>query len=154
MTQRRITTTLGINQATIGFDHLFNQLENLSSNSQSQGYPPYNIVQVGDDNFTISLAVAGFSMNDIDITTEQNNLTVEGKSPKGDENVNYVHKGIAGRNFCKQFTLAEHVTVVGATLDLGMLSIRLLRVVPEYHQAKKITIESSHPSVSGIAVDK
>ena len=131
-----------IHRATIGFDRLFNELDRQFANSQSQGYPPYNIAQIDDDEYMISVAVAGFGMDNLDITHEKNILTIEGTSPKGDENVNYLHKGIAGRNFRREFTLADHVEVEGATLELGMLNVHLKRHVPEELQPKKIAISA------------
>jgi molecular chaperone IbpA len=88
----------------------------------------------------ISLAVAGFGMDNLSIEQEKNILTIEGTTPKGDEDVNYLHKGIAGRNFRREFTLADHVEVVDASLQLGMLNIHLKREVPEELQPKKIKI--------------
>jgi molecular chaperone IbpA len=138
-------TTLDLpsfNRATIGFDRIFNELERQFANSASTGYPPYNIAQVTDDEYVISLAVAGFGMEQLDITHEHDVLSVEGTAPKCDEDTNYLHKGIAGRNFRRQFTLADHVKVVRAELDLGMLNIYLQREVPEELQPKKIEIQS------------
>ena len=138
-------TTLDLpsfNRATIGFDRIFNELERQFANSASTGYPPYNIAQVTDDEYVISLAVAGFGMEHLDITHEHDVLSVEGTAIEGDEEVNYLHKGIAGRNFRRQFTLADHVKVIRAELDLGMLNIYLQREVPEELQPKKIEIES------------
>jgi len=136
-------TTLDLPQlhrATIGFDRLFNELDRQFANSPSQGYPPYNIAQINDDEYMITLAVAGFGMDNLEITQEKNILTIEGTSPKGDEEVNYLHKGIAGRNFRREFTLADHVEVENASLELGMLNIHLKREVPEELQPKKIEI--------------
>jgi len=136
-------TTLDLPQlhrATIGFDRLFSELDRQFANSQSNGYPPYNIAQVDEDEYMISLAVAGFGMDNLEITKDKNILRVEGTSPKGDENVNYLHKGIGGRNFRREFTLADHVEVVSAGLDLGMLNVHLKREVPEELQPKKIEI--------------
>jgi len=138
-------TTLDLpsfHRATIGFDRMFNELERQFANSQSQGYPPYNIVQISEYDYMISIAVAGFGMDNLDIVHEKNILRVEGTSPKGDENVNYLHKGIGGRNFRREFTLADHVEVEGATLELGMLNIHLKREVPEALQPKKIDIHA------------
>jgi molecular chaperone IbpA len=132
-----------LHRATIGFDRLFDEMERKFANSpNSNGYPPYNIAQINEDEYMISLAVAGFGMDNLDITKDKNILTIEGTSPKGDENVNYLHKGIAGRNFRREFTLADHVEVEGATLDLGMLNIHLRREVPEELQPKKIAINA------------
>jgi molecular chaperone IbpA len=129
-----------IHRATIGFDRLFNELDRQFANSASQGYPPYNIAQINEDEYMISLAVAGFGMDNLDITKDKNILRIEGTSPKGDEHVNYLHKGIGGRNFRREFTLADHVEVVSAGLELGMLNIHLKREVPEELQPKKIAI--------------
>jgi molecular chaperone IbpA len=129
-----------LHRATIGFDRLFEQLDREFANSKSQGYPPYNIAQINDDEFMITLAVAGFGMDNLEITKDKNILTVEGTSPKGGENVNYLHKGIANRNFRREFTLADHVEVESAGLELGMLNIHLKREVPEELQPKKIAI--------------
>ena len=131
-----------LHRATIGFDRLFNEMETRFANSASQGYPPYNIVQINDDEYMISLAVAGFGMDNLDITHEKNILTIEGTSPKGDEEVNYLHKGIGGRNFRREFALADHVEVVDANLSLGMLNVRLKREVPAELQPKKIEIKT------------
>ena len=129
-------------RATIGFDRLFNDLERQFANSPNgNGYPPYNIVQINDDEYMISLAVAGFGMDNLDITKDGKILRIEGTAPKGDENVSYLHKGIGGRNFRREFTLADHVEVANAGLELGMLNIHLVREVPEELQPKKIAIE-------------
>jgi len=136
-------TTLDLpsfHRATVGFDRLFNEIERQFANSASGGYPPYNIVQVNDDEYVISVAVAGFGMDNLEITKDKNVLRIEGISPKGDETVTYLHKGIGGRNFRREFTLADHVEVEGATLELGMLNIHLKRYVPEELQPKKIAI--------------
>jgi molecular chaperone IbpA len=128
-------------RATIGFDRLFEQMDRRFANSPNgNGYPPYNIAQVNDDEFMISLAVAGFGMDNLNITKEGDQLKVEGTAPKGDEEVNYLHKGIGGRNFSREFTLADHVEVESAGLELGMLNIHLKRNVPDELQPKKIKI--------------
>ena len=129
-----------LHRATIGFDRLFDQMEARFANSQTQGYPPYNIAQINEDEFMITLAVAGFGMDNLDITKDGNILRVEGTSPKGGENVNYLHKGIGERNFRREFTLADHVEVESAGLEHGMLNIYLKREVPEELQPKRINI--------------
>lgn len=145
----RIDTTVfppHLTRATIGFDRLFNDLERQFANSPNgNGYPPYNIAQINDDEYIISLAVAGFGMDNLDITKDGKILRIEGTAPKGDEDVNYLHKGIGGRNFRREFTLADHVEVQGATLELGMLNVHLVRVVPEALQPKRIAISSPDP---------
>jgi molecular chaperone IbpA len=131
-------------RATIGFDRLFNELERGFANSPNgNGYPPYNIAQINEDEFMISLAVAGFGMDNLSIEKDKNILKIEGTAPKGDEDVNYLHKGIGGRNFRREFTLAEHVEVENATLELGMLNVHLVREVPEALKPKTIKINDS-----------
>ena len=130
-------------RATIGFDRLFNELNQQFANSKSQGYPPYNIAQINDDEYMISIAVAGFGMDNLEITKDKDILVIEGITPPGDEEVNYLHKGIGGRNFRREFTLADHVEVENASLELGMLSIYLKREVPEALQPKKIEIRDT-----------
>ncbi len=137
-------TTLDLpnfHRATIGFDRIFEQMERQFANSPNgQGYPPYNIAQINEDEFMISLAVAGFGMDNLSIEKDGDQLRVEGTAPGGDEEVNYLHKGIGGRNFRREFTLADHVEVVNADLELGMLNIHLKRNIPEELQPKKIKI--------------
>jgi len=130
--------------ATIGFDRLFNELDRQFSNSRSNGYPPYNLAEINENEWMISMAVAGFGMDNLDITKDGNLLRVEGTSPKGGEDVNYIYKGIAERNFRREFTLADHVEVENAHLDLGMLNIHLKRDVPEELQPKTIKINTSY----------
>ena len=128
-------------RATIGFDRLFNELERGFANSPNgNGYPPYNIAQINEDEFMISVAVAGFGMDNLEITKDGDQLKIEGTAPKGDEEVTYLHKGIGGRNFRREFTLADHVNVADATLDLGMLNVHLVREVPEALKPKTIKI--------------
>ena len=138
-------TTLDLpnfHRATIGFDRLFNEMERQFANSPNgNGYPPYNIAQINEDEYMISLAVAGFGMDNLSITTDGDQLKIEGTAPKGDEKVNYLHKGIGGRNFRREFTLADHVEVENAGLELGMLNIHLKRNIPEELQPKKIEIQ-------------
>ena len=137
-------TTLDLpnfHRATIGFDRLFNEMERQFANSPNgNGYPPYNIAQVNEDEFMISVAVAGFGMDNLNITKDGDQLKIEGTAPKGDDEVNYLHKGIGGCNFRREFTLADHVNVVDATLDLGMLNVHLKREVPEALKPKTIKI--------------
>lgn len=132
-------------RASIGFDRLFEQMDRQFANSANGGYPPYNIVQINEDEYMITMAVAGFGMDDLSITKDANLLTVEGTSPRKDdeETTVYLHRGIAGRSFRRQFTVAEYVEVESATLELGMLNIHLKRYIPEEKQPKKIAIKSN-----------
>ena len=143
----RLETTVfpqHFHKATIGFDRLFNELDRQFANSPNgNGYPPYNIAQINDDEYMISIAVAGFGMDNLDITKDGKILRIEGTAPKGDDEVNYLHKGIGGRNFRREFTLADHVEVENANLELGMLNIHLKRNIPEALKPKTITINDS-----------
>ena len=145
-------TTLDLpnfHRATIGFDRLFEQMNTQFANSPNgNGYPPYNIAQINEDEFMISLAVAGFGMDNLSITQDSDQLKIEGTAPKGDEDVNYLHKGIGGRNFRREFTLADHVKVANANLELGMLNVHLVREVPEALKPKTIKIND------GLTVDE
>tara|TARA_B110000858_G_scaffold196141_1_gene254206 strand:- start:2725 stop:3201 length:477 start_codon:yes stop_codon:yes gene_type:complete len=142
MTRLQTLNLPDFHRATVGFDRMFNELNREFANSKSQGYPPYNVVQESDDEYTISLAIAGFSMHDLDITLEKNVLTIEGTSPEVPEGRNYLHKGIGNRNFRRDFTLAEHMEVDSADLENGMLHINLVRNVPEAQKPKKIDIRT------------
>ena len=144
MTRLQTLNIPNLHRASIGFDQMFNELERSFANTpNSQGYPPYNIEQINDDEYMISIAVAGFGMDNLDITKDGKILRIEGTSPKGDEEVNYLHKGIGGRNFRREFTLADHVEVANANLELGMLNIHLVRELPEELQPKTIKINDS-----------
>ena len=143
MTRQRLTTLdlPHFHRATVGFDRLFEQMNTQFANSPNgNGYPPYNIAQLNEDEFMISLAVAGFGMDNLSITTDGDQLKIEGTAPKGDEEVNYLHKGIGGRSFRREFTLADHVNVKNASLELGMLNIHLERELPEALKPKTIKI--------------
>ena len=143
MTRQRLTTLdlPHFHRATIGFDQMFNELERQFANSPNgNGYPPYNTAQINEDEYMISLAVAGFGMDNLEIEKDGKMLRIEGTAPKGDDEVNYLHKGIGGRNFRREFTLADHVEVESAGLELGMLNVHLKRNVPEELQPKKIKI--------------
>jgi len=126
-------------RTTVGFDRLFSELERQVTGG-IQSYPPFNIVELNDNEWMISIAVSGFAMDNLTVTHEGNTLMVEGNTPTGGEDLKYLHKGIAARAFRRQFALAEHVEVKNAIIELGMLNIHLLRNVPEELQAKKIQI--------------
>jgi molecular chaperone IbpA len=130
----------------IGFDQMFDDMDRLFENSAQKGagYPPYNIAQINENEFMVTLAVAGFSMDNLDVTKEGNVLSIEGSKNPSDETVNYLHKGIAERTFRRDFTLADHVDVRSADLELGMLNIHLVREVPEAMKPKKIAINSEN----------
>ena len=119
----------------VGFDSLLNELE---LRHEDTNYPPYNIIKQGNNRYAIELAVAGFSKDDIEITSEDRDLIV--KASKEQKNAEYLHKGISTKTFEKNFRLAEHVQVVGADLSDGMLSIELEVVLPDEKRPKRIEI--------------
>lgn len=121
----------------LGFDHFERTLERIKK-STGDGYPPYNIEQIGDNALRITLAVAGFTMDHLDIELENNQLTVRGKQADDKDRL-FIHRGIAARQFQRSFVLADGIEVTGASLDNGLLNIDLTRVVPEV-QVQKIQI--------------
>jgi molecular chaperone IbpA len=126
-------------RSSVGFDRVFNLLENAQRARSISDWPPYDIVKTGDDSYRISVAVAGFSQDDLDLTYQSNLLTIAGK--RGDtQSERYLHRGIAGRPFEHRFELADHVRVTGADLQNGLLSIDLVREVPESMKPRKIEI--------------
>jgi molecular chaperone IbpA len=123
----------------IGFDRLFDMMESATAKSGSAGYPPYNIEQKSDNQYRITMAVAGFADEELDITQQENTLVVRGERKPEDEKT-YVYQGIAERNFERKFQLADYVKVVGATMENGLLHVDLEREIPEAMQPRKIAI--------------
>jgi HSP20 family molecular chaperone IbpA len=130
----------------LGFDQFERTLDRIKKTA-NEGYPPYNIEQVGVDGLRITLAVAGFTMADLDVETEQNNLTIRGKQSDEDDGRVYLHRGIAARQFQKAFILADGIEILGATLDNGLLHIDMKRIVPESN-ARKIQITPASKAVT------
>ncbi|MEX2962086.1 Hsp20 family protein [Microbulbifer sp. TYP-18] len=131
-------------RSAIGFDRMARLLDAMTTGEQNQPtYPPYNIELTGDDNYRISMAVAGFEQSELDIQVEQNRLTVSGRKPEENDQRNFLHRGIAARNFERRFQLADHVQVTGAELENGLLHIDLVREIPEVMKPRKVNISSS-----------
>ena len=127
-------------RSTVGFDRLFDFLESTRA-EQADNYPPYDIEKLSDDRYRITLAVAGFSSGDIDITARQNLLTIVGrKAENRNRDGNYVHMGIATRAFERRFELADFVRVEAADMKDGLLSIDLVREIPDAMKPRKIDI--------------
>jgi molecular chaperone IbpA len=127
----------------IGFDNMFDELMRVNSQQSSTNYPPYNIVQISEDEYKISLAVAGFGHDNLSVTKDKNFLVIEGKEYQSDSEKivpNYLHKGISNRDFRREFQLADHVEISNAHLELGILSVYLKREVPESAKPKTIAI--------------
>ncbi len=134
-------------RTAIGFDRLANALSN-SARIENGGYPPYNIVSVDEDKYRITMAVAGFSEQDLSIVSEQNTLIVSGRLADSEQNndQNYLYQGIANRAFERRFQLADHVKVSAARLENGMLHIDLVRELPEAMKPRQIQINVSDQS--------
>ena len=127
-------------RSTVGFDRLFDLLENQTRLNAGDNYPPFNIERRGEDEYRITLAVAGFRPEDLDITAQQNLLTVQGKKREDAPNGEMLHVGIANRGFERRFELADYVHVDGADLANGLLVIDLVREVPDAMKPKKILV--------------
>jgi len=129
-------------RSSIGFDRVFNLLENAQRARSISDWPPYDIVKTGEDSYRISIAVACFAQDDLDITFQSNLLTVTGKKQETSAE-GYLHRGIAGRPFEHRFELADHVRVNGADLQNGLLSIDLVREIPEALKPRRIDIQTN-----------
>ena len=131
-------------RSTVGFDRLFDLLESGAANGGQDNYPPFDLVKLDDNRFRISLAVAGFGQGEIDITAHQNQLIVAGKKAE-DDGASFIHRGIANRSFERRFGLADHIKVAGADLQDGLLSIDLVREIPEAMKPRRIEIGGEAP---------
>ena len=147
MTARMFTSPL-----FLGFDHLEQMLER-ASKASSDGYPPYNIEQTGEDSYRIVMAVAGFGEGDLSITQQGNALLISGKQEKPTEEKKYLYRGIAGRAFERRLELADHIKVSGASLVNGVLSIELVREVPEAMKPRSIKIGGGNSVASGKVIE-
>ena len=125
--------------AFLGFDHIFDQLENIHKHSKDT-YPPHNVVKEEELNYSLELAVAGFKQEHIDIEVKDHVLTITGDRPQRRDQNKYVHKGISARNWKKSFRLSEYTEVTGADLTDGILTVNLEVVLPEEKQPRKISI--------------
>jgi molecular chaperone IbpA len=128
-------------RSTIGFDHLSQMLDSVAQRDQSQpSYPPYNIERLDKDEYRITMAVAGFTQKELNIQSEEQTLKVRGERAEDTSERQYLHQGIAARNFERVFQLAEHVKVVSAAIENGLLHIELRREVPETMKPRQIPI--------------
>lgn len=135
-------------RSAIGFDRLPSLIDTALRSDVSVGsYPPYNIEKVADDAYRVTLAVAGFSLDDLNVEMRDGVLIVKGAKPEGGQKANYLHRGIAERAFERRFQLAEHVEVRGAGLDNGLLAIDLVREVPEALKPRRIEVKAGEPAV-------
>src|SRR4051794_29117223 len=129
-------------RSTVGFDRLFDMLENSTAGQTQENYPPFDLIKDGDNEYRIELAVAGFKPDEIDITAQQNVLIVSGRKSdeSGEKGSDYIYRGIATRSFERRFALADHIQVKGADMKDGLLAIDLVREIPESMKPKKIDI--------------
>ncbi len=130
-------------RSSIGFDRLGSLLDAALRSDQSAGYPPYNIEVVGENRYTITLAVAGFEQSELELLCEKGVLSVRGKKAGDKDDRQFLYQGIATRSFERKFSLADHVEVSDAQLNNGLLSIYLVREIPEAMKPRKIAINSS-----------
>lgn len=134
-------------RSSIGFDHFDRLFDAVNrADSAANGYPPYNIEKSGEDGYRITMAVAGFREDDLDVNLKDNTLAITGQQKEGEDNVTYLHRGIAGRSFERRFQLAEDIRVVSAALENGLLHIDLVREVPEHKKPRQIEIASAEPT--------
>lgn len=133
-----------IHKFGIGFDNIFDEMLRINAQQANTNYPPYNIVKYNEDTFAIEVAVAGFREGDINIIVEKNVLTIKGEQTQDLDDlvqeIEYLHRGISARNFTRTFTLADHVEVLGAKSENGILKIELERKIPEEQKPKTIAI--------------
>lgn len=132
-------------RSTVGFDRLFDMLENSGASQGQENYPPFDLIRSGENEYCIELAVAGFKPDEIEITAQQNVLIVSGRKSEdsSSERADYIYRGIATRSFERRFALADHIQVRGADMKDGLLSIELVREIPEAMKPRKIDIGSS-----------
>jgi len=136
-----LTKLDALSRALIGFDQMFDQMERRYANSVNTNYPPHNILRLEENEYAIQLAVTGFEKSEISVTVENNVLIVVGESNITDyPTEQYLHRGLATRNFAKEFPLAEHIEVSGAEIKNGMLTVKLVRNIPESAKPKVIDI--------------
>lgn len=125
--------TNALNRALIGFDTMFDSLERRFATQVQNNYPPHNIIRTGENTYAIEVAVAGFAKHEISVALEDNELTIKGEKPEveAELEIQYLHRGLASRNFARVFPLAEHIKVKGAEIKDGILTVKLERIVPE-----------------------
>lgn len=145
-----------LNRLAIGFEPTLRRLQVTQGLSNQNGYPPYNIEKLDDSHHRITLAVAGFTMDDLDVTVTDDQLTITGEiKSRDDESKVYIHKGIAGRSFARTFILADHVHVTSASLENGMLTVDLVHEIPEALKPRKVLInDKSYIESKPLSVDK
>jgi molecular chaperone IbpA len=134
-------------RTAIGFDRLARLVDNAATSAEAPSYPPYNIERTGDDSYRLTMAVAGFRPDDLDIVVKDNTLLISGRVTNDPQKTEVLYRGIAGRAFERRFVLADHMVVEGADLRDGLLHVGLKRVVPEALKPRRIAIGGGTPTV-------
>jgi len=132
--------TTALNRALVGFDRIFDNFETRFANQINQNYPPYNIIKISENTYTIEIAVAGFSTDEITVEVDQDQLVVSGRKADQENGSEYLHRGLAYRDFERRYTLAEHMEVIKAETKNGLLMIDIERKVPEALLPRKIEV--------------
>jgi molecular chaperone IbpA len=141
MTQLQRYDLSSLNRALVGFDRIFDDMERRYANSVSNNYPPYNIARLEDNLYEIAIAVTGFEKSDVEVTVEGDKLTITGtKEEKVEDGVEFLHRGLALRDFERTFTLADHMKVQSAEIKNGILTVRIEREIPEEMKPRVIDI--------------
>ncbi len=139
-------------RSAIGFDRLARLMDNARASTEASGYPPYNIETAGDDRYVLTMAVAGFGESDIEVTAQDNTLTIAGRASEAPaDGRHFLHRGIAGRAFERRFVLADHLVVEGAEMRNGLLHIALRREVPEALKPRRIAVQTARPAQPALA---
>jgi molecular chaperone IbpA len=141
-------------RSSIGFDRFARMIDSATRVEAAPTYPPYNIEATGEDSYRLTMAVAGFTRDELDMTVQQNSLVIAGKAQKDDEDTHgkFLHRGIARRAFERRFSLADHIKVMGASMENGLLHVDLVREVPEEAKPRQIKIGEavSQPQVTQV----
>lgn len=141
MTQLTRFDAAALNRALVGFDRIFDDMERRFANQVSSNYPPYNIIKAGDNRYYIDIAITGLMKDEVSVTVEANELTVRGERKRDDHtDIEYLHRGLALRDFERTFTLAEHMKVLGASINNGILHIEIEREIPEALKPRVIDV--------------
>lgn len=136
----------------VGFDRVANQIET-ARQEHASNWPPYNVIQTNEDEYKVEIAVAGFSKNDLEVEIKEGLLTIKGEKTPQNETVNYLHRGIAERSFERKFQLADHVKVVNANLNDGLLTVSLVREIPEAYKPRKVEINTNQTDINDTKLD-
>jgi molecular chaperone IbpA len=147
--RRFVVTTIDfapLFRTAIGFDRLARLVDTAASGQDTQSYPPYNIEKIGDDTYRLTMAVAGFRPDDLDLTVKDNTLIISGRVANNAPKAEMLYRGIAGRAFERRFALADHIVVEGADVQHGLLHVGLKRIVPEALKPRKIVIGGAEPA--------